>query len=207
VSLGGGRVLDVAAGAADSFVIVWQSTSLSAPSQDGDGIGVFGQRFAGAPPAPVGSEFRANSATVGDQAYPSVCATTSGEFVVVWESRGEDDGIFAQRYDASGARVGSEIQVNSDTAGPYSVCPGDCNQTNSVEVSELVFGVNIALGRQSLENCPLMDRDNSDTVTVNELILAVRAALEGCEVFLTPTPKPTRTPLIDGAGRTRNPRS
>lgn len=205
VSLGAGRVLDVASGATDSFVIVWQSSALTAPSHDGDGIGVFGQRFAGSPPAPVGTEFRANSATAGDQGYPSVCATASGSFVVVWESRGESvDAIFAQRYDSGGGPLGPEIRVSTDTARAPGRCPGDCDGSLLVSIDELVTGVNIALARRPAADCAAFDANNSATVTVDELVTAVRAAIEGCPAPGTPTPEPTPTPPGDPE-RTRRP--
>lgn len=202
-SFGTGRVLDIASTGGDGFVVVWQSQDVTGEAPDGDGIGVFAQRFAGVPPAPVGSEFQVNTATAGDQGYPTVCATTAGEMVIAWESRGgEIDGIFAQRYDPSGTPVGTEIRVSTDSARPYSQCPaGDCDQSNSVAINELVIGVNIALGRAALTICPPFDTNNSMTVTVDELVTGVRAALQGCE----PDPVPTPTPLIDGE-RTRRSR-
>ena len=47
-------------------------------------------------------------------------AFDDGGFVVTWESRsgdGDGRGIFAQRYDNSGTKIGSEILVNATTAG------------------------------------------------------------------------------------------
>ena len=49
-----------------------------------------------------------------------------------------------------------------------------------VTVQELVKGVNIALGTQPLADCPAVDANGDDHVTVNELLQAVRAALDGC---------------------------
>jgi hypothetical protein len=47
-------------------------------------------------------------------------------------------------------------------------------------VSELIRGVNIALGNTGTETCPAFDRNLSGTVTVDELVVAVNAALQGC---------------------------
>jgi hypothetical protein len=47
-----------------------------------------------------------------------VAADAAGNFVVVWHSFGQDGhsyGIFGQRFDAAGNRLGSEFQVNSYT--------------------------------------------------------------------------------------------
>jgi hypothetical protein len=65
---------------------------------------------------PAGGEFRANTYTTGDQDDTSVASDASGNFVVVWQSDGQDGsnrGIFARRYDASGAPRGPEFQVNT----------------------------------------------------------------------------------------------
>jgi hypothetical protein len=105
----------VAAGSAGStFVVVWASGA-----QDGSGYGVFGQRY-DASGAPLGSEFRVNTNTTADQEDPAVAADPLGNFVVVWQSTGQDgsgDGIFGQRYDSSGAPIGPEFRVNAYTTG------------------------------------------------------------------------------------------
>jgi hypothetical protein len=88
------------AGAVDAggnFVVTWSSLG-----QDGSGYGVFGQRYA-VNGMPLGSEFRVNSATVGNQAGSSVAASPSGTFVVLWSSALQDGsvrGVYGQRYDA-----------------------------------------------------------------------------------------------------------
>jgi len=102
----------VAADAAGNFVVVWQSGVLVVSSR-----GVFGQRFDSAG-NPVGSEFQVNSYTSNAQRYPAVAVEGSGNFVVVWESAGQDGssyGVFGQTFDLLGNPVGSEFQVNSHT--------------------------------------------------------------------------------------------
>jgi hypothetical protein len=50
---------------------------------------------------PVGPEFRVNAFTTGLQGYSSVAAGSAGNFVVVWQSYGQDGssyGIYSQRY-------------------------------------------------------------------------------------------------------------
>ncbi|MFP3387157.1 hypothetical protein, partial [Tritonibacter sp. SIMBA_163] len=74
----------------------WQSQG-----QDGDELGVYGQRY-DASGAPVGGEFRANTETANDQSWPDVAGLAGGGFVVVWQSILQDGGIYGQRYDASG---------------------------------------------------------------------------------------------------------
>ena len=83
----------VAADSTGNFVAVWHS------NQEGS-VGIVGQRFASSG-APLGSEFRVNTYTTGNQYFPSVAADSAGNFVVVWTSYGQDGsglGIFAQRY-------------------------------------------------------------------------------------------------------------
>jgi hypothetical protein len=102
----------VAAGATGDFVAVWVSEG-----QDGDGRGVFGQRFTAAG-VKDGSEFRANSYTTSYQTFPSVAAGSSGRFAVVWQSYlqdGSGSGVFGQAYDGSGNPRGDEFQANSFT--------------------------------------------------------------------------------------------
>jgi hypothetical protein len=70
----------------------------------------------------------------------------------------------------------------SATETPPPACVGDCNGDGTVSVDELVRGVNIALGAQPLDLCPVFDGDQSLEVTVNELITAVNNALKGCPV-------------------------
>ena len=102
----------VAADGSGGFV-VWSSDL-----QDGSEHGVFGQRLDSLG-TKVGSEFQVNTYTTGDQDYPAVGRDGSGGFVVVWSSPqdGSSKGVFAQRFDSSGARSGTEFQVNTYTSG------------------------------------------------------------------------------------------
>lgn len=104
----------VATDGSGNFVVVWISYG-----QDGDGFGVFGQRFSSSG-SPLGLEFQVNSFTTAPQFVPSVAANAVGDFVVVWPSQAQDGngwGAFGQRFDAAGVPQGSEFQVNSYTTG------------------------------------------------------------------------------------------
>lgn len=59
-------------------------------------------------------------------------------------------------------------------------CPGDCDGSGNVSISELIRLVNIALGQQALTVCPVGDRNGDERITINELITAVNRALNGC---------------------------
>lgn len=92
------------------FTIVWTSAN-----QDASGRGVYGQRYNAAGTA-QGSEFRVNTATNSDQQTPAIAMSGTGDFVVAWDSVGQDsfgNGIYAQRYTAAGAPQGGEFRVNN----------------------------------------------------------------------------------------------
>jgi len=79
-------------------------------------------------------------------------------------------------------------------------CVGDCDNSGSVTIDEIVTGVNIALDSLSLNHCPRFDCNRSGRVTVDCIIAAVNAALNGCgpeptfpTSTTTPTPTVTRT--------------
>ena len=94
------------------FVVVWVSEE-----GDGDSYGVFAQRYDASGVA-VGGEFRVNSYTTSMQGLPSVAMDADGDFVVAWESFGQDSsdrGVYAQRYSATGVARGLEFQVNTYT--------------------------------------------------------------------------------------------
>ena len=106
---------DVAADADGDFVVVWSTF----PYQDGSSVGAMGQRFDNTG-APVGTEFAANVYTIGLQHYPAVAMDADGDFAVTWTSEGQDgsnDDQFVRRFDSSGSADGSELQVNTYTAG------------------------------------------------------------------------------------------
>ncbi len=94
------------------YVVTWTSDG-----EDGDGNGVYGQRF-DASGAAVGAEFRVNTYTAGAQDDPAIAALEDGGFVVAWRSYGQDGsnyGVYLQRYDAGGNAAGSETLVNTHT--------------------------------------------------------------------------------------------
>ncbi len=84
------------------------------------------------------------------------------------------------------------------------VCTGDCDGSGSVDVSELVRGVNIALGNLPVGTCAAFDTSGNGAVEVNELVAAVNALLSACPAELTATPTrpstgtltPTPSPTI-----------
>jgi hypothetical protein len=72
---------------------------------------------------PLGPIFRVNTYTTGNQVSSRSASDVAGNFVVTWVSVGQDgsgDGVFARRFDASGAPIGEEFQVNTNTTGSQS---------------------------------------------------------------------------------------
>ena len=100
------------------FVVVWSSDSYTGEWQDGDGAGVFGQRF-NAAGAPAGPEFQVNVTTVYAQDRPQSAWTPSA--TSWWPGRADTAGSFfeivARRFDAGGTALGGEITVNTYTTG------------------------------------------------------------------------------------------
>ena len=102
-AMGGNWLLDASAG----FV---NTTALQVPAYSG---------ILALSIAPLVNEFQVNTTTLSDQYYPSITGLTDGGYVVSWMSLNQDGsgwGIYAQRYNASGAAMGGEVQVNTTTA-------------------------------------------------------------------------------------------
>ncbi len=98
-------------GAGGEFLVVWTS------EQDGNGNGIYAQRFA-YDATKLGPEFQVNTFTTGDQSAPAVAADATGDYVVAWHSDGQDGdgyGIYAQRLAADGSPMGPEFRVNTTT--------------------------------------------------------------------------------------------
>lgn len=103
----------VAALAGGGFVVTWVSVG-----QDGDGAGVIARRY-GANLLPKSGDIIVNSTIAGDQLQPDVAPAGQG-FFIVWTSDGQDAsgyGVFGRRYDATGTRVGKEIDQNVFVSG------------------------------------------------------------------------------------------
>ena len=103
----------VSALADGGFVIVWTS-----PEQDGDGNGIYAQRF-DANGAPVGAETLINTTTTHYQYQSSVVELEDGGFVITWtsfEQDGSNAGVFAQQFKAQ--LFGTfDADTMSDTVG------------------------------------------------------------------------------------------
>ena len=111
----------VAADAAGDFVIAWQSGDIYG-SPDGSGSSIQARRYA-SDGNPLGTEFQVNSYTPDSQKNPSVAMEAGGGFLVSWESRSSDlpdysgYSVQAQRFDAGGAPLGPQFEVNEYVTG------------------------------------------------------------------------------------------
>jgi hypothetical protein len=92
--------------------------------------------------------------------------------------------------------------ATADAPALAQACVGDCNGEGTVQVNELIVGVNILLDALPVADCPSLD-DGQGRVTVDRLVLAVTNALNGCGG----TPTPTGTPAPGTASPTATPTS
>lgn len=117
----------VAVAGTGDFMVVWsQFDGVISPASAGHGI--FARLF-DASGTPKGGPFFVPRNRAGDQILPQVAADDLGNFVVVWQggfdadsgggSGGDGDGagVFAQRFDRNGARLGSVFRLSRSTAG------------------------------------------------------------------------------------------
>lgn len=131
----------IASLAGGGFVVTWSSL------QDNSGYGVYGQRY-DASGAKIGSSFLINSTTIGNQKEATVTGLTDGGFFVTWQSdNGTSPGIFGQRYDSSGNKIGGEMLIgagNGTAPGITQLASGDVvatwSQDGHVMQAKLTLG-------------------------------------------------------------------
>jgi len=95
------------------FVVTWTSSM----GQDGDSDGIFARRFASSGVPLDVTDFQVNTHTTSGQSHSSVGVAGNGDFVVAWESFGQEGsslGIFARRFASSGVPLDTtDFQVNT----------------------------------------------------------------------------------------------
>ncbi len=99
------------------FIVAWTDGGF-----DGSGNGIFARRFNSAGIA-LGLETQINSFFLENQSAAAVDIADSGGFVVAWQSNAQDGlgyGVFAQRFNSLGAKLGAEFQVNVVITGNQS---------------------------------------------------------------------------------------
>jgi hypothetical protein len=130
---------DVALGASGDFAVTWSSAV-----QDGSGYGVFGRRY-DADGTPRGDDFRVNTYTTGNQDSPSIAGGAGGRFVIAWQSEaqdGDDDGVFARRYDPSAATT-TTTSVTSTTSSSVTTTSSTSTTSTTSTTIEHLFPVRI----------------------------------------------------------------
>ncbi|MEZ0372428.1 MAG: hypothetical protein ACAI44_25280 [Candidatus Sericytochromatia bacterium] len=102
---------DVAMNPSGRSVVVWQGP-------DADGTGIYAQVYDSSGNT-VGGEIAVNNNAVFSQFQPAVAIDDDGDFVVAWTGSvtGSDNdlGIFARRFDSTGAPLAVQFRVNTDT--------------------------------------------------------------------------------------------
>ena len=95
------------------FIVVWASP------QDSQLSAIMARRYDNTG-APAGAEFQVNTTEVGTQYQPDVALDSTGKAIIAWTSYAQDGsngGVYAQRLDATGAKLGPEFNVNAFTPG------------------------------------------------------------------------------------------
>ncbi len=121
-----GTSRSVAVDGSGNFVVVWTSTGQDGDSNPNDAnydpnwatdTGVY-MRLYDRNNNPLTNETLVNTYTIGDQQDPAVAMDADGDFVIVWQSQNQDGsgwGIYGQRFNSVGQKVGGEFQVNTTT--------------------------------------------------------------------------------------------
>ncbi|MCU0876870.1 MAG: GEVED domain-containing protein [Pirellulaceae bacterium] len=106
----------IAVHADGSFITAWESFE-----EDGSGFGVFAQRFNADGSEMDADPFPVNTTTLREQSAPAIAADAAGNVLIVWQSKGQDEGdtfgIYGQWYDSTGAKLGGEFRISGATAG------------------------------------------------------------------------------------------
>jgi len=114
------------------WAIAFQSTG-----RDLGGNAVMVRRYAANGNA-LGNDFLVNATNTTDQMAPAIGMDSTGQFVVAWQSAGQDGdgtGIYARRYDANGAALAAEFVVNQTTSGNQSAPSIGVNADHSFVVA------------------------------------------------------------------------
>ena len=109
----------VSADSAGDFVVAWHSYGSN--GTDSSSTSIQGQSFA-ASGTPIGSEFQINTYTTSYQTFPSLVHRPSGDFLVVWDSRGSfgDDSGPLGNYSIQGQLMSSQIFADGFESGDTS---------------------------------------------------------------------------------------
>ncbi len=97
------------------FIIAWESYQ-----QDGSDFGIFAQLYSGNGSI-QGAEFQVNNYTAAFQGKPAITSLKNGDFVIVWTSNSQEEGlnwgVYGRIYYGNGTIKGNEFRVNNQTPG------------------------------------------------------------------------------------------
>jgi DNA-binding beta-propeller fold protein YncE/mono/diheme cytochrome c family protein len=134
-------------------------------------------------PALTDGELRALASADGQQI--TYTCVPPGEGMRLGLDRDEDGVLDQDEADAptpAPTPTATATATATTTPTPTRVpCVCDCDNDGDVAVDEIVVGVGIALGNQSIDFCLNLDADLDGRVTVSDLVRAVDEALRGCD--------------------------
>ncbi len=157
------RVPAVAMDSGGDFTVAWASRL-----QDGSLYGIYAQAYSAAGAA-TGTEFKVNTYTTGTQFNPSLAFDADGDFVVTWQSDGQEGvgggfGVYMQRY---GTDVSSPAVISSDFV--WQNAPQRIeyvfNQTVTVEPADLLIENLTTMTTIPTANIAVTTGPNQATVT------------------------------------------
>jgi hypothetical protein len=125
----------VATDSAGNFTVVWRSFGESTNQQSPTSDDIYGQQFAAAGTA-IGSEFSVNTYTSNTQSAPAIGMDPAGDFLVAWDSSGEDSdgyGVFGQRYQGPSTPVSTADSYTVNRNQTFTVTSGTGVLANDVD--------------------------------------------------------------------------
>jgi Ca2+-binding RTX toxin-like protein len=164
-----------------NYVVVYNQYDI-----DGSpGNGVFAQIFDKSGQR-LGGPTQINTYTPGDQSLSAITAMTDGGYLISWTSYDQDGssgGIYAQRYDASNATVGSEVHISTSTSGNQ-YHPGIAAVSGGGYVitwgsDQGVSDFDVFMQRFSSTGVALGSETKVNTTTANQQYVPVVAPLSG----------------------------
>jgi hypothetical protein len=121
------------------FAVSWTSVNQVSGSSGAD---VYVRLFNASGTATTG-EILVDTTTTGAQEASNVIGLSDGGFLVMWDSNQDSgsEGVFAQRFDGAGAKVGGEFRMNATIAGSQTVTSNQDHDPAAVLNSGKVVGV------------------------------------------------------------------
>jgi hypothetical protein len=167
------------------FVVSWDSL------QDGSVDGVYAQMY-NADGTKRGSEFQVNTYTADSQSFSSITSLNDGGFVVSWHSYDQDGseyGAYAQIYNATGTKIGSEFQVNTYTTSSQT-------SPSITGLNDGGFVVSWMSGGQDGSEEGIFGQRFAANGTKIELLQEIPTLTQTLTQTLTPILTPTLTPTL-----------